>query len=142
MAHPDLDALLNLLYGFAKQMLSKHGEFFPFAASMDKEGKIACVGGDTGDEQPSPNEVIELLEGGLAASAKQGKIRACGICINMQVQKTPQDPKMDAVCARLEHENGQAIEVYMTYRKRRLFKGYHYGSLAATEGKKRIFARE
>jgi len=40
MAHPDLDQLLNAVLPFAQQMLSKHGEFFPFGASMTIDGEI------------------------------------------------------------------------------------------------------
>jgi hypothetical protein len=140
MANPDLEELLNVLFPFAQDMLAKYGEFFPFAASMDKKGKVACVGGHTGDEQPPSEEVLEILEQGLSESAKKGQIRAAGICLDMRIQPSPQEPKTDAICARLEHENGEALEIYMPYKKKML-KGYKYGDLIATEGERKIFTK-
>jgi hypothetical protein len=36
MSRPDLGSLLNVLLPFAREMLAKHGEFFPFAAAMSR----------------------------------------------------------------------------------------------------------
>jgi hypothetical protein len=46
--------------------------------------------------------------------------------------------KVDAVCARLEHVEGQSVEVYLPYRKERLSE-YAYGEIFATPGEARIF---
>ena len=39
VARPDLDALMSALLPFAQRMLSKHGEFYPFGAAIDREGQ-------------------------------------------------------------------------------------------------------
>jgi len=80
MANPDLEELLNTLVPFAQQMLSEHGEFYPFGASIDAPGELACVAGDTGEEQPDSKEVIDLLVRGFREEAKRGRIRAAAIC--------------------------------------------------------------
>ena len=71
MSRPDLDALLNALLPFAKQMLAKHGEFHPFGASMNNDGEISMTAGYTGDEHPEASEVIELLEQALRDAARR-----------------------------------------------------------------------
>jgi hypothetical protein len=43
MAHPDLDELLNALLPFAQQLLSKHGEFYPFRSAMTTDGEIEAA---------------------------------------------------------------------------------------------------
>jgi hypothetical protein len=48
----EMDLLLDMLLPFAQQQLEKHGEFFPFAASIDSSGALAMVAVDLGDEHP------------------------------------------------------------------------------------------
>jgi hypothetical protein len=69
---------------FAQEMLRKHGEFFPFAGSMSTSGEIAHVGGYTGDERPSSQEVIDLLIDGLRERATSGDLRAAAICLDVR----------------------------------------------------------
>lgn len=133
----DFDALLNHLYGFAEAMLKKHGEFFPFAAQVGADGKVAGVGGYTGEEQPESQEVIELLRKGLQQAAARGEIRAAGICYDARI--TPEGgEKTDAVCAQLEHKDGRASVVYLPYKKGWLGR-LKFGELFAVEGEKKIF---
>jgi hypothetical protein len=39
LAHEDLNELLNALLPFAQEMLTKHGEFFPFGVSIAAGGE-------------------------------------------------------------------------------------------------------
>jgi hypothetical protein len=43
-----MDALLNASLPFAKQQLTKHGEFFPYGVTMSRDGQIAPIAGYTG----------------------------------------------------------------------------------------------
>jgi hypothetical protein len=43
-----MDALLNAALPFAKQQLTKHGEFFPYGVAMSHDGQIALIAGYTG----------------------------------------------------------------------------------------------
>ena len=138
MPHPELEELLNALVPFAQEMLSKHGEFYPFAASMDLDGEISCVAGDTGDEQPGSEDVIELLSEGLRDEARQGKIRATGICLDIWTIPPGKTEKTDAICVRLEHVDGDAVHCCVPYRKGMLGK-YKYGDLFAGAGDRVIF---
>ena len=138
MAHPDLDELMNALLPFAQEMLRKHGAFYPFAGSMSTAGEIAQVGGYTGDEQSPTKEVIDLLVGGLGEEARLGEIRAAAVCLDVRTIPPGKSEKTDAICVRLEHLNGESVDVFLPYRKGWLGK-YTFGDLFATKGDRRIF---
>ena len=61
MAHEDLNRLLNELLPFAKQMLDKHDEFYPFGGYVDAGGGIGHIGAWTGSEHPPSQEVLVCL---------------------------------------------------------------------------------
>ncbi|UCG46747.1 MAG: hypothetical protein JSU94_14730 [Phycisphaerales bacterium] len=138
MAHPDLDELLNALYGAAREMLAKHGEFFPFGACTDVNGEVALVGGHTGDERPPSQEVIDVITAGLKDRAGKGEIKAAGICFDASVIPPGESRKVDAICARLEHSNGESALVFLPYRKS-WFGRTKYGRLFAKQGGHDIF---
>jgi hypothetical protein len=64
-AQDDLDSLLNSSLPLARQMLEKHGEFFPFGAAISLNGETRMVVGDPGQgERPESDDVIAtVLEG-------------------------------------------------------------------------------
>jgi hypothetical protein len=118
MARPDLDALLNTVLPFARQMLIERGEFYPFGATMKADGKIEQRGAYTGEEFPEPQELIGLLLGAYRAQAAKGELRATALCFDARTIP-PQTEKTDAICVRLEHEDGEAVDVFIPYRKER-----------------------
>jgi hypothetical protein len=139
MSRPDLDALLNALLPFAQQMLKKHGEFFPFGASMTQDGAITLAGSYDGKEHPSPQEVIAWLVNTLKGQASAGQIKAAGICFDVRVVPPQQHEKVDAIQVSLEHISGEAIDVFLPYRKG-FFDKITYGELFASSGTSRIFS--
>jgi hypothetical protein len=141
MPHPDLEELLNALIPFAQEMLAKHGEFYPFGASVSAKGEIACVAGEMGEEQPDTKEVIDLLVKGLGDEASRGEIRAAAICYDVRIVPPEQTEQVDAIAVRTEHQNGEAIEAYLPYRKAGRGK-YEYDELFAIEGERGIFPEQ
>jgi hypothetical protein len=139
MAHPDLDALLDQLFPFAQQMLDKNGEFYPFGAAVTGAGEIKLAAGDMGSEHPDSQSVIDTLLAGFKQQAAAGEVRAVGICLDVRVLPPGSSDKSDAICARLEHENGETVQVYMPYRKARLTKKVTYEQLFATAGERVVF---
>jgi hypothetical protein len=117
LAHPDLNELLAALFPMAEEMLTKQGAFYPFAASTKTDGQITLVGAHTGAEHPASQELLDQLTGGLRQSAEAGDIRAAGLCLDVDTVPPGRSKKTDAVCARLEHVEGEAVEVYLPYRK-------------------------
>ena len=138
MAHADLDALLNFLLSFARQMVSKHGEFHPFGASMNDQGQISAFAADTGSEFPESTEVIELLEGSFRQLARKGEIRASGICLDVRISAPEATKMVDAIQAKLEHKNGEAANVILPYRRGFLGRT-KYGQISASQGTPQIF---
>jgi len=139
MSRPELDALLNVLFPFAQQMIQKRGEFFPFGASMASDGEIASVAGDVGEERPESQEVIDVLTEAFRQQAALGEIKAAGICLDARTVPPGQTEKTDAILARLEHQDGEAIDVFLPYRKG-LFGKVKYGEVFATAGAPQVFA--
>jgi hypothetical protein len=139
MAHPDLDTLLNPLLSFAQQMLAKQGTFLPFGVSMRSDGEIAMAAGYIGDSRPEPVAIIDLLVQGFQQEAATGAIRAAGICIDMRIVPPGGTDKTDAICAQLEHAEGNCVDVYLPYKKRWLGR-FKFGQIFAVSRDQRVFA--
>jgi len=138
MAHADLDALLNALLPFAKQMLERRGEFCPFGATMTSGGEIVAHGADAGKERPMSQELIDVLMQAFRRQAWAGEVRAIGICMDVKTIPPGQSEKTDAVCVCLEHHTGEAVEVFVPYRKGWLGR-VQYGELFATPHAAEVF---
>ena len=138
MAQEDLDELLNALLPFAQEMLAKHGEFFPFGGYMDVGGGITHVGGWTGEEQPPSQDVIDVMVRGLRRQAERREIRAAAVCLDVRTIPPGQTEKTDAISVRLEHANGEAVDVFLPYRRGQSGE-YEYGELFAAGGGHDIF---
>lgn len=141
MANPDFEQLLDVLLPFAQQMLAKHGEFYPFGATIDTSGKLALAASYTGSEKPESQECIDMLSGGFRREAEQGAIRACGICYDVRTIPPGQTEKVDAVCISFEHNSGEAVKVLLPYRKG-VKGGIKYGELFACKGQKSVFGSD
>lgn len=115
MAHPDLNALMDAMVPLAKRMLAEYGEFFPYGAFMKLDGKIVDCGVSGEDEHPPSKELIEILSKDFKRRAANGEIRAAGICCNVRVARVGHPEKVDAVQIALEHENGEAVDVFLPY---------------------------
>ena len=128
MAHPDFDELLNALIPFAQQMLAKHGEFFPFGVTMSNDGEIAAEAAYDVDEQPPAEQLISMLTEAFRQKAGSGQIRAAGICCDVRTIPPGKTEKTDALCLELEHQAGDAANLYLPYKKG-LFGRYKYGEI-------------
>ncbi|MGB7156763.1 MAG: hypothetical protein WBD40_01775 [Tepidisphaeraceae bacterium] len=138
MARPDLEELMNTLIAFAQQMLAKAGEFYPFGASMRPDGQLAQNGAYTGSEHPPSQELIGLLTAGFQREAAAGNLRAAGICFDVRVVPPGATEKSDAICVQLEHADGEAIEIYVPYKKG-WFGKVKYAELFASKGQPAFF---
>ena len=118
MAHPDLKLLKDSLLPIAQRMLSEHGEFFPYGAFMEQDGEIVDCSPDAGNEHPPSRKLIDILTQDFQCRATKGEIRAASICCDVRVA-TPEHPeKFDAIQFGLEHQNGEAVNVF--YRTTRI----------------------
>jgi len=99
----------------AKRMLAEYGEFFPYGAYMKPDGTIVDCGVAGKNERPPSKELIEILTEDFKERVSRNEIRAAGICCDVKVA-TPEKPeKIDAVQFCLEHQSGEAVDVFLPY---------------------------
>ena len=115
MAHPEFDALLNALLPFAQKMLEEHGAFLPFAASLAGDDSIEMVAGAAGGEAPGSRELIDRLSEGLRERARDGCLRAAGLCYHAQFTPEGEVLPMNAICASLDRAAGEPLNVLVPY---------------------------
>ena len=130
-----MDALLNAALPFAKQQLTKHGEFFPYGVAMSREGQIALIAGYTGTERPPSTEVLDILYEGLRSKAEQNRGAAVVADVRLRGEET------DAIQVEVEHRDGVALKVFLPYRKKRFGGGLETGPMRAEGGERRIWSR-
>jgi hypothetical protein len=138
MARPDLNSVFGTLLPFAQEMLAKHGEFYPFGATMSSAGQISLTAAYTGEGRPASQELLELLVGGFRAQATKHEVRAVGICLDVRTNAPGQTEKTDAICARLRHSDRESIDVFLPYKKDEEG-AITYGQLFATQGEQDVF---
>ncbi|MBA4163711.1 MAG: hypothetical protein C0510_03620 [Erythrobacter sp.] len=109
-----LNEMVGFLMDFANQMLTQAGEFYPFAAFINAEGSVEAVGGYTGEEQPEPSEVYQLLQQALRTRAQTGGAKAIGIAVNVNIPPAFESPLPDGVRITLEME-GDSRLIYFPY---------------------------
>ena len=135
-AKEDYNALLGALMPFAEEMLKKHGEFYPFGAAVSTAGKVAVHAADIGEEMPESNDVIAFLTKAFQAEAREGKIRASGVCYDGRIVQDGK--KVDAVIISLEHVSGNASKACVPYSKG-MFGKYRFGEMIVSLDEQKIF---
>jgi len=110
-----LEQMLNSCVDFAKMMLEKHGEFYPFGAALDASGNLTSVGGYTGQERPPGPDVYRLLLESLRAQFSNSQIIAASVAANVNIPKEYQSPYPDGIRVLLECR-GFSRFIYLPYR--------------------------
>jgi len=130
---------MNPLLGFAQQMLAKRGSFLPFGASLTSDGEIVMATAFIRMEVSDPVTMIDLIVRGFQEVAGNGKIRATGVCLDMRIVPPNETEKIDAICVKLEHIEGDCVDVYLPYKKGWLGR-YKFGQMFAARGDAQVFA--
>ena len=138
MGREHLDNLLSACIPFAQQMLAKHGSFLPFGCTMNPGGEISFAA--SYDDKPGvgAQEIAALLVEGFRAGAVSGEYKAIALCVDVRVDSPDGSGKTDAIRVTLEEYGGEAVNVFMPYRKRML-RGMAYGELFASPADRTIF---
>ncbi len=131
-AQSDLDGLMDQAFPFAKQMLARHGEFFPYAVGVSQLGEVRMFAAEPGTgEQPASTDVLQDLREGLRS--ERNALRAVALTSDVRVADS------DAIRVELEHSEGIAISVLLRYHHRN-GSGIEYGALSADPGRAQIWA--
>lgn len=107
-----LDAVLPL----AEQLLTEHGEFFPYGGALTQEGKIVSVAAYDGDEHPPSSEVISMLQNAFISAADSKEYKATALVYDVRVPLPESDEKSDAIAINLDHESGYSVIVFLPYK--------------------------
>jgi len=112
----EVETLMNSLLPFAKQMLAKHGEFYPYGGYIALNGKITHVGGQIeGTDHPKSQPIIDLLRENLKQKAQSGELKAVAIIYDVRIKPPGEKDKTDAIQVCLDHEGGYSAEVLFPY---------------------------
>ncbi|HET6328715.1 MAG TPA: hypothetical protein VFG04_28785 [Planctomycetaceae bacterium] len=110
-------ALAGVLVHTGQELLKRQrGEFIPFGAFINAEGRPEMVNADLGVERPNSTELIEFLRGALRKMAEELAIQACGICVNVGARLPGYENKVDAICCFLEGKAQDPMNLFVPYR--------------------------
>lgn len=139
MAEPteEIQELLGALLPHAERMLSEHGEFYPYAMTLDSDGAIESVAPAIDSDDPDVSDVLVALHNGLREQAAEGSIRASGIAADVTLTDPDSGETTDAVQLELDHADGDAVDIYVPYET--AGDGIKFGELVAAEGREPVF---
>lgn len=142
MAHQDLDRLMNHCAAVAQKALARGGELAPFGAAIRLGGALISVFPDVAGKGMTGPAIVETLMQALRRLAREQQVAALALCYDGRVS-LEDDPelKRDAIGIGLEHANGESVEVFVTYRRRRLL-GYKFGATFALPRTRSFFSNE
>jgi hypothetical protein len=127
----EITLLAEALLDFARDMLRRHQQFYPFGATIDGSGTVAMVSGDLGHPWAGGDEMADLLYDELATrtAAAGDEVRAAGVCRDLD----------QTIEVQVEHRAGRAMALTLPYRRRRLGRAVEFGTVTPKEGRARIF---
>lgn len=138
LSREDLDELLNVVLPFAQRMLLTYGEFYPFGAVVTTEGKAHLMSGFTEEDHPASTEVIRRLLEEMRQGVAKKEFRATAVCMDVRIRHPDTGEESDAIEVSLEHNDGEAVNLYLPYHEETP-DGYAYGGLLATKATPRVF---
>jgi hypothetical protein len=101
---------------FAEQMLSRHGEFFPYGGAMRQGGELVSVAGYDGKEYPPSADVIRLIKESLVQAAHSNEYKATAVVYDVRVKMPSTEEKSDAIAVSLNHRENYSVVVYFPYK--------------------------
>jgi hypothetical protein len=108
----DFEALINIFFPLAEEMLRKFGEFHPFAGAISNAGEVVSVGQYSDTHSSSENE-LEVLKSNL----KTGRdLYKAGTVFYDARTKAENGEVIDAIAVFVEHKEGKtAYEFFYPY---------------------------
>jgi len=117
MAHPDLQSLVDSLLPIAQSLLRNQGDFHPFGATMDSDGRIQWIAADSGAEFPEAQTLIEMMTELIKKKACALEIRSAAICYDCLTVPPGDNVKTDVIGFNLERYSGESISIFVPYLK-------------------------
>jgi hypothetical protein len=131
----DLDEVFGTALGLAEHLLSKNGEFFPFAVTMTTSGgraALAQVLDDNMGEHPNSVDVLESLYSAIGTS--RAELVGAAFVADLGLASGG-----SAVRIQTEHVQGPAIEIVVPYSRHRLRRAVIFGDMSTAVGDRHIW---
>ena len=134
----EAEMLMNAVLPVAEQMLTKHGEFYPYGGCMKLDGTIAHIGASDPDtDRPKSKDMIYVLRTALQEMARAKQCKAVAVVFEVGVILPDSDHKSDAIQVCVEHVDGYSVEVFFPYQI--VNETVVYGDTFAQQGKHEVF---
>ena len=131
-AQDDLDGLLDAVLPFSQEMLGRHGEFFPYGATVTVGGEVRMLAAAGEGERPASNQLLDTLYS--SARSTSALIRAAAFVSAVRFSGSAPG---DAIRVELEHREGASLVVLLPFRRDR--GAVEYGDLSAQAGDHRVW---
>ncbi len=110
----DIQALINLFFPFAEELLIKYGEFHPYAGATTHGGEFVSASRPDPNEQATPEKTVERIKAELKASFILYKLIA--VFYEVRTRDAVTGDVSDAIAVFVEHADGQsAYEFFYPY---------------------------
>ena len=112
---PELDQLLRSLATVSINLLTKHGPFPPHGECIARDGGRVPVAAYLGQDEKDPQRWVAYLEHSLKELVRTEGHCAAGFFAMVEVEDPRTRQRTDAILVSLEHESGDAMDVYFPY---------------------------
>lgn len=111
----DIQALINIFFPFAEELLIKFGEFYPYAGATTTEGEFVSVGFHEQNKHLSSEKVLLNLKDTLKKGSEKYIVAA--IFYEVKTKDSDTGESQDAIAVFVEHKDGQkAYEFFYPYK--------------------------
>lgn len=117
MAHSDIEMLFNAAFPMVHESLNVAGGFAPFGMALTNDGEVSHLVGDVDDDDLPAEEIVEMLVRGVRNEVQIGDFKAAGVCFDVRAIPPGETEHVEAICAQLEAAAGDAMEVFLPYRR-------------------------
>ena len=101
-----------------KLLIQQNGEFYPFGAEIDKNGKLTHIAHQDGDEFPLSQTKINELKKYFEREIENENIRAYAITFDCLARRDADSEKTDAIAIECySRDHGQRTTYYFPYKR-------------------------
>ncbi len=131
----DIQALINIFFPFAEELIIRFGEFYPYAGATTTESEFVSVGFHEENKHLSSEKVLLSLKHSLKNG--NGKYIVAAIFYEVKTKDVETGESQDAIAVFIEHKDGQkAYEFFYPYKvegEKNFVVGDSYGNSLAKE---------
>ena len=118
MNQEHMNAILDVALTYGCDLLQRDNKFFPYAATLEKDGSVQrseSIDVDSSDEDPE--KIFEQMCQTLKRDVMEGLYLGYGVGLDVKVKRSPTEDYTKAVHVYIYHQDGTAFECYLPYSK-------------------------